>query len=607
METRALGPESAEAALQRIAASRTFARAERATRLLRYVVETAVAGRAGEIKEYTLALEVFERAGYDPKIDSLVRVEAGKLRGLLAKYYEGEGRDDPVRIEIPTGGYAPVFHEARPMRVMRRRVRLLAAAAGLCVVLGAATWWRWGSPARLPPPSKPLPIAVLPFLDMTPSQDQQALCDGLTEELITALAGMEGLRVAARTSVFQYRGHEKDVRRIGEDLKVQAVLEGSVRREGARIRVTAQLINTEDGFHLWSDTYDGDFPSNIEIQREITDRVSRSFRNQLHRMLRALVRQRPKSQEAWQYYLRGAYHQGHSEPANAVEFFRTATAADPGYALAWAGLANALVVVADWRDGRPADVLPQAAQAARRAVEIDPSLAEAQQAAGRVKFFYERDWAGAERAFRRAGELDPAHWESRWDYARLLLTSRRRFPEAIEQLERAMAIDPAKSLVRDTLAGAYIKAREYDQAIPHLEACLRMVRRSPAPHVQYGLIAMGRGDYAEALRRFEEAAEIRRSTWVLGFVGAAQARLGRREEAQKVIVELEGLSGKVGADYEIAVVETALGERDRAFERLERAYAELSPAMLWLNVDLTLDDLRGDSRFTALLKKMRLE
>ncbi len=612
METGASAPESVEAALQRITASQTFARAARATGLLRYVVEKAAHGRAGEIKEYTIALEVFERAGYDPKIDSLVRVEAGKLRELLAKYYEAEGRDDPVRIEIPTGRYAPVFHEVQPVQVKgrglaRRRVNILAAAAVLGVVLAAVAWWRWGMPARLPPPSKPLPIAVLPFVDMTPSKDQQSLCDGLTEELIDALAGMEGLRVAARTSVFQYKGKEKDVRRIGEDLKVQAVIEGSVRKEGARIRVAVQFINAEDGFHLWSETYDGDFPSNIEMEREITDRVSRSFRNQLHPVQRALVRQRPQNQEAWQYYLRGAYNQGHSEPSKAVEFFRMTTRADPGYAPAWAGLANALVVTADWREVRPADVLPQAAQAARRAVEIDPSLAEAQQAAGRVKFFYERDWAGAERAFRRAIELDPAHWESRLDYARLLTTSRRRFRDAIDQLERAMAIDPTKSFLRDTLAGAYIKAREYDQAIPHLEASLRMVRVSPAPHVHYGLIAMGKRDYAEALRRFEEAAAIRHSTWILGFVGAAQARLGRREEAQTVIAELEGLSGKVAADYEIAVVETSLGERDRAFERLERAYAELSPAMLWLNVDLTLDDLHGDPRFTALLKKMRLE
>ena len=611
METQAKTPEPIERAIGRICASQAFVRADRAARLLRYVVEKTLHGQAGEVKEYTIALEVFGRASYDSRIDSLVRVEAGKLRELLAKYYETEGRDDPVRIEIPKGGYVPVFHEASLAPPAPRRLRLVLAAGVLVLLVAGAALWRWGRPRRVPGRSSaPASIAVLPFVDMSLAKDQEYFADGLTEELITALAGLEGLRVASHTSVSGYKGKPQDVRRIGEELKVQAVLEGSVRVEGGRIRVAAQLINTSDGFHLWTETFDRDFQDVFEIQRQISSAVVKSIVYELPGTRRALIRPRTQNAEAWHYYLRAARLAGASpsvaEMLKSIEFYKAAVAADPGYALAWAGLARTWSVLTEWEEVRPAEVLPQAAGAARKAVEMDRHLSEAHHALARVQVFYERDFAGAERSFRRAIELDPADTEPRLDYARFVLNPNGRFGEAANELQRAIALDSTKVTLYNELANTHIKARQYDRAFEPLEISRKLLPRAPSVYTYLGIASFGKGDSAEALRWFGEAAAIRRSGWLLGHLGFTYARLGRREEAEKIIEELRGMSGRRVSDFEIGVIRAGLGDKESALTALGRAFDAWAGAMPWLKVDYRLDDLHGEPRFQALVKKMRL-
>jgi TolB-like protein/Flp pilus assembly protein TadD len=612
MEKQAPGISAVEAAVERITASRTFARAGRAANLLRYVVERTAAGRQADIKEYTIAVELFRREDYNPKVDSTVRVEAGRLRELLAKYYETEGRDDPVRVEIPKGSYAPVFHQIpapSPAPSNRARVfRVGVASAVLAAALAAVVVWRWGTSTApvAHPTSRPLTIAVLPFADLSRSEDPH-LCDRLTEELILGMTEIEGLRVAARSSVMPYKGREKDVRSIGRELQVQAVLEGTVNRENDRIRVTAQFIDADDGLHLWSETFESDAGSNLE--RELSGRIVRSFRTNLGGTRRALVQARSRNREASHYYLRGAYHYGAAQLSKAAEHFRAASAADSGYAPAWAGLANTLVFMADWREAKPMDTLPVAVQAARRAVALDASLADAQQAMGRVHVYFEHDWAGAEKAFRRAIELDPAYTEARIDYARLVLVPRGRFDEAVGQYQRAAAIEPGtnRNVIQNSLANAYIKARKYDNAGPYIQTSLRLAPQAPSIFVMQGLAAIGKGDLAAALGHFQRSNSLRPSSWALGHIGHTLARLGRVEEAQQVIGELQAMSAKVSPEYELALIHAALGDKDRAFAALDRACADLSPALLWVRVDFLLDGLHGDPRFASLLKRMRLE
>lgn len=602
--------EAVQAALARICASRSLTRAEQQTRLLRYVVDKALAGQAAEIKEYAIAVDVFGRATYDPRVDSLVRVEVAKLRERLARYYETDGREDPVRIEIPKGGYAPAFRQtAQPVRAARRHFPLRLAAGVLALGLAAVAVWRWTA-TRQPPQTAGAPsIAVLPFADMSPAKDRDYFCDGLTEELIHALAGLEGLRVASRTSTFQYKGRTADLRSIGQALNVQAVLEGSVRVEGDRIRVAVQLINARDGFHLWTDTYDRELGDALEIQREIATGIAKSFRLDLTGTRRALVRPHSRNPDAYHYYLRAAHLSGIvadlESVTKSVEYYKASVSADSNYALAWAGLSRTWTVLVDWGFARATEILPTASEAARRAVALDGRLAEAQQALGRVRVFYEHDWPGAEEAFRRAMELDPTHVDARHDYARLILNSHGRFSEATDQLRRAIALDPTNISLLNELANTYIKARQFDNAVEHLNMSQKFSPRGVASTVMLGIVAMGKGDYRQALERYEKAATAVRSSWVLGHLGCALAKLGRRVDAAKVIAELNSATPE--PNYEIAVIHAALGDKDRAFAHLERAHAAFAGALIWSKVDFRLDDLRPDPRVRALLKKMRLE
>lgn len=608
METKTRPPPDIQSALDHVIAGRTFARAGAVTSLLRHVVEKAASGHADEIKEYTIALEVFGRSSYDTRIDSLVRVQAAKLRKMLATYYETEGRGDPVRIEIPKGSYVPAFHEVLPVQPPQSARRLrLGVIAGIVAALIAFASYRL-LVKRLPAP-KPAPtpsIAVLPFIDMSPSKDKQYLADGLTEELITSLTGLAVLRVASRTSVSQYTARPVDLRHMGEALRVHAVLEGSLRIEGSRIRVIAQLINTRDGFHLWTQTYERDIAELSDIQHEVADAIFRRFRSDLKTTRRALVRPPSPNVEAWNHYVRAAYI-SHYEPLKGVEYYQAAVTADPNYALAWAGMSLAWVMAVDWGEVNPRDVLPKAADAARRALALDATLAEAQQAVGRVKVYYEQDWAGAGQALRRAIELDPTYLEARLDYA-LVLIPTGRSDRAVEELQRALALDPDSNVHLNQLANAYIKGRQYSKALEPLEASQKISQSQPALWVYLGMAETGLGHYDQALQRFQKAASIRRTPWVLGHLGFTYAKLGRRDDAIKVVAELEQVPpGKPAYDFEIATIYAALGEKDTAFAALDRAEANQSQGLLWIKVDYRVDDLRADPRFGRLLKKLRLD
>jgi serine/threonine-protein kinase len=607
MKAKAVPPADLRAAVARICASQSFARAPRAADLLKYLVEKAVGGRADEIKEYTVALECFGRASYDPKLDSLVRVEAAKLRQLLASYYEGEGRNDFVRIEIPRGSYRPSFC---PLEAPRRAWRsppwpILAALLAGAILLGSGGWW-WTS-TRPPAPTPLASIAVLPFVDLSPGKDREYFCDGLTEEVTRALAGLEGLRVASRTSAFGYRAVPRDVRRIGRELSVQAVLEGSVTVDGDLVRVAVQLVNAGDGFQFWADTYVRRLEDVLAIQQQIAEGVAKSFSVSLLNTARALARPGTRNPDAWHYCLRATHFDNEGETAKAVELFQAAVRADPDYARAWAGLAIALTTRADFREVPPLDVLPQAAEAARRAVALNPSLAEAQRAAGRVKVFYERDWAGGEGAFRRAIGLDSTQPDIRYDFARLALNTRRRFPEAMAELEKAIAVAPSSNHLRNELAATYIKARRWEEALPPLEVSLTISHASPAVFVMLGQVACGRGDAAGALWLFEQVAAIRSSSWLQGHRGHTLARLGRVDEARKVLAELGLAASGAPANYEAGVIHAALGETDQAFACLNRAVDLYETATLWLEVDDRLAPLRPDPRFSGLLQRLRLE
>ena len=297
--------------LEKLLSSRGFARNERMAMFLRFVVEQQLDGKATQLKETVIGAEVFGRKpDYDPKLDPIVRTEAARLRTRLAEYYAGEGAADPVVIELPKGGYAPVIRsQDQPMarrgalwRALwsrpRRKVAVAAGALALAVVVAL-----WLARPRRERPAFAISVAVLPFVNLSSDPANEYFSDGLTEELINALTKVDGLRVPARTSAFVFKGKQQDIREIGLKLDVRMVLEGSVRKEGDRLRITAQLNNVADGYHLWSETYDRELKDVFAIQ----DEISRAIVNQLRLKLPAPRKKWPptESPEAYTSYVRG--------------------------------------------------------------------------------------------------------------------------------------------------------------------------------------------------------------------------------------------------------------------------------------------------------------
>jgi len=597
MELKTPSPDGILAALERVSASGTFQRAGRHRDLLRHLLEKAAAGRAAEIKESTIALEVFEKHSYDPRIDSQVRVEIGKLRERLVRYYASEGSCDTLRIEIPKGSYAPVFRDLvrQSAPAPKRRILLWGLGAMLTLaVAGLVIGARWHSPAK--PAFKPS-IAILPFEDLSPGKDLEYFCRGMTQELIDSLANLQIFQVVPRSSVEQFKRQPGGGRKIGEQLQVQAVVEGTVRKDHDRVRVSVQLIDARSGFQLWTETYDRHFGDVLDIQSEIAGSVSKAFHLDLASSRRALVRQRTRNTEAYLHYLRAAYYYG-IEPNRSVEFYRAAVAADPGYALAWAGLAAACNRMVDWQMVPAAKVRNEALAAARTAISIDPDLAEAHHAMGVARLFYERNWRASEQALLKAAELDPANGDYAWEYARLILVPTGRLNESVERMRKAIALEPYKVALHDHLASSLIRAGQYEAALPALDAARKISPRAPSPIVWQGMLAARQGRYEEALERFEEATRITRTNWMLGHVGFALSKLGRLDEARKLAVELE----KNAAHFELAVMNAALGEHDRAIAGLEQAVADFVPSTLWIKVDPRLQHLRTHPRYAALVK-----
>lgn len=589
-------------AVDRIAASRAFHRAGRSVGLLRYLAGKAAEGSSLEIKEYSIAVDVLGRAEYDPKIDSAVRVEAAELRKRLARYYGGEGANDPIRIELPKGGYVLSIEErqgATPSKAAapgNRRLWVAAAAATL-VAVSVSLWQAGRRPSGT---GGPPAIAVLPVADLSPAGKLGTFCEGLTEEVINTLAGIDGLRVPSRASVLEYKNRNPGVRAMGEELKVHAVLAGSVRTEAGRVRATFQLINARDGFHLWSQTFDQEMGEDLAVQRRVAQRIGTLFRSYLQGATKGLARPGTRNGDAWHYYLLAARMQTSSEPVKAAQYYRAAVAEDPSYARAMAGLAISLITQAEWLLGPPEELLEEAYRFGTRAAQIDGELAESQQALGAVKVFHERDWAGAERAFRRAMEIDPSEVAVLRDYARLALSPLGRHEEAMAVLNQAIALRPDVHVLKNTLASVYLRVGRFEQAGELLKESIRIGSAAPAAYAMLGLAARLRGDHEEALRRFEEAWTRNQSQWTLGRRGVGLAGLGRRAEARQLI-------GELWSQYEIASIQAALGDKEAAVTALGRAIVRRETQTVWVAVDPLFSSLHGDARFGDLLRKMRLK
>jgi len=455
-------------------------------------------------------------------------------------------------------------------------------------------------------------VAVLPFADISPQKDQAYFCDGMTDDIITKLTKLQELKVISRTSVMRYKNTDKDIRDIGQELNVNTILEGSVQKSGDYIRVNAQLINVEDGFHLWAETYDRELKNVFEIQSDLAENIARALKTNLTiEEKRGLNKNPTDNLEAYNTYLVGRHfwnmrtEEGFQK---SLELFQKAIKKDPTYALAYTGIADYFNLIGYYDLVPPREAFPRAKEAAEKAIDLDETLAEAHASLAMIQTWYEWDWTGAKSSFKRALELNPSyvtahHWYSVW------LGAMGRHDESIATIKRAQELDPTSLIISTTLGGMFMFARRYDEEIEELHRAMELDPASYIPHWYIVYPYAFKGLYDEAIAHAQKALSLSgMSSRMKGVLSLAYACGGKITEAKKLLNELIKLAKtKYNSPYGLALIYIELNEKDRALDLLEKAYEEHDHWLYQIKVIESLDSLRSEPRFKALLKKMGLE
>jgi TolB-like protein/Tfp pilus assembly protein PilF len=622
--------EAVRAALDKILASPGFANADRLSRFLRYAVEEALNGHNDKLKESMLGVEVFGRKPtYDPRVDAVVRTEAVKLRARLRDYYESEGSADPLIIDLPKGGYVPAYrlrgrepkdaavpHAAAPDAAVEQinpawwKPALIAALLVLVVV--GASWYALrrrsrAADARAPELSS---IAVLPFADLSPERNQEYFCDGMTEEIIDALTKAGGFRVVARTSSFAFKGTQQDVREIGKKLNVGAVLEGSVRKDGNLLRVTAQLNSVSDGYHLWSVTYERELKDVFTVQDEISRAIVNTLQTALAGSPRRIRSSAPENLETYDLYLRGRFHWGRwrmEGAESAIQFFEKAIAKDPKYAAAYAGLADSYCWMGFFGALPPNEAMPRARQFAEKALALDDSLAEAHTSLAFVKTLYEFEWKGAEREFKRAIELNPNSPEAHFGYGITYLCPMGKTAEGLKQMKLAKDLDPLSMVTNTYLGLALMFDHQHDAAVDQFRKALSLDPNFAEAHLSLASCYLDSRDYGSFYSELEKARG-QAPDWRIELSHAyGDAAQGHKDAALSTVRKWEHFAdGAYVRPSSIASVYAMLGDRDKMFFWLEKAYAGRDGVLPYLAEEHMFRPYRTDPRFIALFRKVGL-
>lgn len=579
------------AQLDRILASAIFMHSERLSRLLRYAVQQAAEGKTEELKEYALAISVFDkRDSFDPRFDPIVRVEAGRLRTRLKQYYETEGREDELVIDLPKGGYVPRF--------MAQTQSARSSNVG-----------EQGAPERYSANS----IAVLPFVDHSPHRDQEYFCDGMTEELINALTKLRGLRVAAFTSARRLRAEADDFGKIGVQLKVGTIVAGSVRKADERLRITVQLIDARDGSYLWSEIYDRLVKDVFAIQEEISQAIVAKLKVQLaDGQSKYLVRRYTDNVEAYTLYLKGRYcwnQRSEHSLRKGIEYFQQAIAHDPKYAPAYSGLADSYSLLGNSGVVPAKDVKAKAMSAALKAVELDGTLAEAHTALGHVRATYCWDWQSACSEYKAAMSLNPMyatvhHWNAITYLGPLGLLE-----NALTEIQKAEDLDPVSVSIKRDIALIHYYGRRFELALAQGQKTIELEPAFSGGYWVLGLAHEGLGQYAQAVSAFQQALKVAPCTpRLLGALGHAYGLWGKRSEALKVLVEMTDLSrNRYVAPFDFALLHLGLGLSQPTLDWLDQAQKARSYELVTLKVDPRFDAVRSEPKFARLLKRLGLE
>ncbi|MEJ2239675.1 MAG: protein kinase [Gemmatimonadales bacterium] len=461
-----------------------------------------------------------------------------------------------------------------------------------------------GRPAAAPPRKS---IAVLPFANRSADPENEYFSDGMTEEIINVLAKVPGMQVASRTSSFAFKDKEVDVREVGDKLGVGTVLEGSVRKAGNRIRISAELIDVTNGYHLWSESYDRQMEDVFAIQDEISRAIVDALKVQLGGDTERLVVPATENLEAYTMYLKGRFFVNvisESEIRRGLDFFEGALAEDPNYAQAYSGIADCWCNIADnWVE--PGEAYPRAKAAAEQALALEPNLAEALTSIGKVRGWYEWDFRGAEEVLRRAVQINPNYAEAHFVFGSAL-PSVGKLDEAIGEMRQALVVDPLSAHFSRWLGRFLGYARDFDGSIAQTRKTIEMTPEYFLSYLDLGTAHLAQGDAEEALKWFRHGQSLKSAVRSYdALIVRALAALGERDEAEPIMQRLEEESKRQYVRQEVlAMGYAALGDLDRAFGCLNRALAQHSAGLVYLHIDPGFDPLRSDPRYTALVERI---
>jgi TolB-like protein/Tfp pilus assembly protein PilF len=457
-------------------------------------------------------------------------------------------------------------------------------------------------------------VAVLPFVNMSPDPENEYFSDGITEEILNALSKVNGLLVTSRTSSFAFKGRSEDIRHIGNQLGVNTVLEGSVRRSGNRVRITAQLISTKDGYHKWSETYD----RNLEDIFAVQDEISRTIAQQLSEKLsytdvkEPLVKPKTYNIEAYNLFLKGRYYWNKWTPEDfkkGIEYSEEALKIDPDFVYGYIGLSSSYLVLGSFGYMNPKDALPKAKEYALKALELDDSISESHFCFALVQLFLDWDWDKAYKSFQKALKINPGSADVHYTYS-LYLIVMGKFREALVEVEKAHAMDPLSLPINNHLGTTYYYLRMYDEAIEQYKKTLELDPNFRNSLYSLGWTYIGKGEYVQAIKSFKEAQKIAgnelKGVTALGY---AYAKLGMKDKTEECIQKMiarKELDMQASINLDLAILYAGLKDFDKVFYYLDLAYEDRSGGLIFLNVNPEWAQLKSDPRFDELIKKIGL-
>ena len=632
--------------LEKMLASDVFSRADRLSRFLRFVVTHVLERSAGSLKEYVIGVQVFGKGGkFDPRIDPIVRVEAGRLRSKLREYYDGLGQADHVRIELPKRGYAPSFRyrdrdtpalssigdmahggtgdtEKSSSDRSSRAVPWYAATGALAVLLIVGLIYfgqsRLPSTARLDEssagsvaPAK-ISIAVLPLHSVSGRQEDEYYGDAITEAVITKLARVKPLAVISLKSVLRLKETDKPASEIARELNVTHLLKGTLVRSAGRIRISVQLVDGQTDQSIWDQSYDRDAKDVLAIQRDLSAHIAQALTGRMWPAAKAGGASQI-GPEAYEAYATGRYFRNQITAdgfEKGIEYFRQVISKEPEFALAYSGMASCYCLLG----GHGLELVPPhktisaAKEAALKALHLDESLAEPHAILGIIRTKYDWDWEGADRAFKRALELEPSYAQAHAWYS-LYFEAMQRPIEAVLAAARARDLDPLSIGHNINLAWQLHQARRDDEAYAQMQKTMELNPQFWGAHWVLGQYYREKKQYSESIAELQKAVALGGGyTLAKSTLAYTYAVAGKRAEAIEIVRELEAKSQETYVSpAHIAVIYAGLGDKDVAFAWLEKAYLARARAMAWLNVSREWDGLRADPRFEALLRKVGLE